>query len=230
MALACVAAELGASEHVVYIHYEEADAISTVERLKLLGVSDSLMMGHLRFVSPGRPVRSEWLQALLDPPPTLVVHDGVNEAMSLHGTEIKDVDGASVFRRNLIVPCLRVGAATLSCDHLPMVRDPARRDAYGSVHKGNTMDGARILLENTTPFGRRMRGVSYVYVTKDRPGHLRAQGQPTKTPGQDVYGHAGGRRLAVGRPRLRAGLLRPPRRRTDARRQSGRRAGRHRLK
>ena len=104
------------------------------------------------------------------------------------GADVKDVDGASAFRRRLVTPFLRAGAATIACDHLPMVRDAGRRDAYGSVHKGNTLDGARIALENTAPFGRRMRGVSYVYVTKDRPGQLRAHGRPTKLPGKTFIG------------------------------------------
>jgi hypothetical protein len=184
----CVAAELIAGNHAVYIHYEEADPTSTIERLQLLGVDAALIVARLRFAGPTRPVREGWLNALLDPAPTLVVHDGVNEAMALHGAEIKDAEGASAFRRRLILPCLRVGAATLACDHMPMMRDGGRRDAYGSVHKGNALDGARIMLENVAPFGRRMRGVSHVFVTKDRPGHLRAHGRPTKTPGKTVMG------------------------------------------
>lgn len=43
-------------------------------------------------------------------------------------------------------------------------------------------------MENTAPFGRHMRGVSYVFATKDRPGHLRANGRPTKTPGKTFIG------------------------------------------
>jgi hypothetical protein len=73
---------------------------------------------------------------------------GVNEAMALHTADSMAADGASTFRRRLIVPFLRAGAATIACDHVPMSRDPNRRDAYGSVHKGNTLDGARIALEN----------------------------------------------------------------------------------
>ena len=56
------------------------------------------------------------------------------------------------------------------------------------MHKGNALDGARIMLENTAPFGRHMRGVSYVFATKDRPGHLRAHGRPTRTPGKTFMG------------------------------------------
>lgn len=186
--LGCAAAELNAGNNVVYVHYEEPDATSTIEKLLLLGVDPAVIKARLRFVAPSRPVREEWLKALLDPAPRLVIHDGVNEAMALHGDEIKAVEGAAAFRRRLILPCLRAGAATLACDHLPMVRDGSRRDAYGSVHKGNALNGARIVLENAAPFGRRLRGVSYVFVTKDRPGHLRAHGRPTKTPGKTFLG------------------------------------------
>jgi hypothetical protein len=188
LALGCVAAELLAGYRVLYIHYEEPDATSTIERLRLLGVSDTVIDARLTFVAPMRPVHKEWLAELLAAAPSLVVHDGVNEAMSLHGNEIKDADGAATFRRNLIRPCVAIGAATLACDHMPLAADGSRRDAYGSVHKGNALDGARIMLENVEPFGRGMRGVSYVFVTKDRPGYLRAQGRPTKTPGKTFMG------------------------------------------
>ena len=63
-----------------------------------------------------------------------------------------------------------------------------RRDAYGTVGKGNGLDGARFILENFEPFGRGMRGASNVYVTKDRPGYLRENGLPTETPGKTRMG------------------------------------------
>ena len=181
-------AELTVGHRVVYIHYEEADPGSTIERLQLLGVSPLLIATLLRFVAPDKAPRVEWVQQLLVPAPTLVVHDGVNEAMAAMGAEIKDVDGAAEFRRRLVTPFLKVGAASVACDHLPMNAAPGRRDAYGSVHKGNALNGARIQLENTEPFGRNMRGVSHVYVTKDRPGYLRSNGRPEKTPGKTYMG------------------------------------------
>jgi hypothetical protein len=183
-----VAAELCAGHHVVYIHYEEGDPASTVERLRFLGVGDDLMSVRLRFVAPARPARDEWIAPLLDPPPTLVVHDGVNEAMSLHSADIMAADGAARFRRRLVVPFLRVGAATIACDHVPKDREARGRDAYGSVHKGNALDGARILLEMAAAFGRGLRGASHVFVTKDRPGQLRVHGRPTSVPGKTYIG------------------------------------------
>ena len=188
LALACVAAEIVNGNRVVYLHYEESDPGSTIERLRLLGVPPSTIVEHLHFVAPARPVRADWLDVLLDPAPVLVVHDGINEAMSLHGADIMAADGASTFRRRLIMPCLRAGAATLACDHLPKNIEGRGRDAYGSVHKGNAIDGARFVIENTRPFGRGLRGASHVFVTKDRPGQLRAQGKPSKLPGKTFFG------------------------------------------
>ncbi len=187
-ALACVAAELSLGHDVVYIHYEEGDPASTIERLRLLDVDPALIAARLRFIAPGKAARIEWVSALLDPAPALVVHDGVNEAMSLQGADIMAADGAATFRRRLVTPFLRAGAASIACDHFPKDRDGRGRDAYGSVHKGNALDGARIVLENTAPFGRRMRGASYVFVTKDRPGQLRAHGRPSKLPGKTFVG------------------------------------------
>ncbi|MGB3521940.1 MAG: hypothetical protein WBA50_10730 [Mycobacterium sp.] len=188
-ALTCAAAEMQAGNTVVYVHFEEADPGSTIERLRLLGVSDELIAAQLRFVGPSEQVRREWLGELLVPAPALVILDGVNEAMALHGAEIAAAEGASEFRRRLVVPCLRVGAATLACDHLPKSRDNRNgRDAFGSVHKGNAIDGARFILENTKSFGRGLCGVSHVYVTKDRPGHLRGRGTSTKVPGKTYFG------------------------------------------
>jgi Bifunctional DNA primase/polymerase, N-terminal len=187
-ALGCVRAELNRGHRVVYIHYEEPDETSTIERLLLLGVDKDVIRKQFKFYGPMRPVRKEWLQPLIDFKPSLVVHDGVNEAMTLHSNIIKDVEGASEFRRRLVMPFTRAGIATLGCDHLPLVKDGSRIAAFGTVHKGNALDGTRIMLENFKPFGRAKRGVSNVFVTKDRPGFLRAHGNATKTPGKTFMG------------------------------------------
>lgn len=187
-ALGCVVVELMLGNTVVYIHYEEPDETSTIERLLLLGVDKDVIRQQFRFIGPMRPVRKEWLQQLIDMQPSLVVHDGVNEAMSLQGNGIKDVEGASLFRRTLVLPFTRSGAATLACDHMPMIKDGSRVEAYGSVHKGNALDGTRIQLENSKPFGREKRGLSWMFVTKDRPGYLRQHGKPTETPGKTFMG------------------------------------------
>lgn len=187
-ALGCVAVELRMGRDVLYIHYEEGDPGSTIERLMLLGVPTGDIRNHLRFVAPGRPGRAGWLADLLEPAPALVIHDGVNEAMSLHGDDSMATDGAATFRRNLIKPCLAVGAATLACDHVTKSGDGRGRYAIGAAHKVAAIDGAAFMVENMEPFGRGMRGASSVFVTKDRPGQLRAQGKATGLPGKTFMG------------------------------------------
>ncbi len=177
LALGCVAAEMRGGGNVVYIHYEESTPTSTIERLHLLGIDSALIKDSLRFVAPHKPAEPKWIEALLEPAPTLVVHDGVNEAMSLIGADVVKVGGASAFRRELVTPFLRAGAASIACDHVSKDRESRGRDAYGSVHKGNALDGARILLDTAEPFGRGMRGVSHIFITKDRPGQLRIHGK-----------------------------------------------------
>ncbi len=146
LALLSVIAELTRGHWVVYIHYEEGDPGSTIERLLLLGADPAAITERLRFVAPSKPVQADWVDALLDPAPTLVIHDGINEAMALIGADIMAIDGAANFKRRLVTPFLRAGAASIACDHFPKDRDGRGRDAYGSVHKGNALDGARIVL------------------------------------------------------------------------------------
>jgi hypothetical protein len=188
LALGCAAAELTKGERVVYVHFEEADPADTLERLQELGIPDSMILERFAFVGPNEPVDKFALAALLVPAPSLVVLDGVNEAMSMHGQGIRDEDGVAAFRRLLVKPCTATGAATLACDHVVKDREKRGRDPLGSIHKGNGLTGALILLENAAPFGRGERGCSHVFVTKDRPGHLRRHGQPGKLPGKTYMG------------------------------------------
>lgn len=186
---ASIAAELHAGHHVVYVHFEEADPTDTVGRLLTLGVPAHTIAERFHFVAPSEQVRPDYLAALLDPPPSLVVLDGVNEAMSLHGLGVREEDGAAAYRRRLVRPCTDTGAAVLSADHVVKDRERRGREPLGSVHKGNGITGALILLENAEPFGRGRKGCSHVFITKDRPGYLRRHGSPDrKTPGKTHLG------------------------------------------
>ncbi|MEU5939396.1 DnaB-like helicase N-terminal domain-containing protein [Micromonospora sp. NPDC047548] len=188
-ALASVAAELDQGHTVVYVHFEEADPSDTIERLQALGVHDDDIAGRFRFVAPARAVTETQMARLIaDPAPSLVILDGVNEGMAMHAAGIRDEDGVALFRRLLITPFIRSGCAVLTCDHVVKDRENRGRYALGSIHKGNALSGALILLENADPFGRGARGRSHVYVTKDRPGHLRRHGRGTKTSGKTFMG------------------------------------------
>lgn len=182
LALACAAAELKAGNRVVYVHFEESSPAETIERLRLLLVPTDRLREDFVFIGPERRVGPGVIAGLVaDRAPTLVVLDGQNEAMALHGQGIREEDGAADFRRLLVKPFARCGAAVVTLDHV--VKDPDRNGqgyALGSVHKGNGLNGALILVENVDPFGKGRNGSSQVYVTKDRPGELRRLGRPTR--------------------------------------------------
>ncbi|MGH8774816.1 MAG: AAA family ATPase [Jiangellaceae bacterium] len=188
LALACVKAEIVAGNRVVYVHFEEADPGDTIERLRALDVRDDEIAARFTFVGPNEPVDPWALAALLDPPPSLVVLDGINEAMSLHRYNPREEDGVALFRARLVKPCTAVGAAVLSADHVVKDRERRDRTPIGSVHKGNGLTGSLLYLDNVAPFGRGERGCSHVYVTKDRPGYLRRHGRPGRTPGRTYMG------------------------------------------
>jgi hypothetical protein len=190
LCLACVLAVLLAGGLVVYVHFEEADPAGTVERLLALGGTRirEIIRERFLFIGPDTPITEHTRGRFMQREPAFVVLDGVNEAMALHGQAIYDPDGAAAFRRDLVKPFTRIGAAVLSADHVRKDRDLRGRDAFGSVHKGNALDGCRIELETVHPFGRGMRGKSKLYITKDRPGHHRRHGQPTKLAGKTYMG------------------------------------------
>jgi hypothetical protein len=179
-------AEITAGNHVVYVHFEEANPSDIIGRLLSLGTDEDNILALFHFVGPDIPVTADRMDRLCSYRPTLAILDGVNEAMSLHAMAIREEDGAAAFRRRLIKPFTAAGAAVLSCDHVIKDRESRGRYALGSIHKGNAIDGALLMLENAEPFGRGQRGRSHVYVTKDRPGFLRQHGRATGTPGKTL--------------------------------------------
>jgi len=80
------------------------------------------------------------------------------------------------FQGVLLNPIAARGPAVLSIDH-PVKSDPQSRHASGAGHKLRGLSGASYVLVNQEPFGRGRRGLSKVYVAKDRHGHVRTQGQ-----------------------------------------------------
>ena len=139
-AIACVVAELTKGNRVIYVHFEEADPADTIERLQALRVPDQ-GSSTVHFRRPNEPVDQAALAVLLDPAPTLVVLDGVNEAMYLHGWSVNDTDGAAAYRRHLVRPCTPVGAAVLSADHVVKDQDKRGRNALGASTRETASPG-----------------------------------------------------------------------------------------
>jgi hypothetical protein len=91
--------------------------------------------------------------------------------------EIGENDDAPLWRLALIKPALRIGAATLSTDHVVKNREARNGYAIGGQHKKAGLTGVLFELVNIKPFGKGMLGHSKLIVHKDRNGDLRQHGR-----------------------------------------------------
>lgn len=180
LALHAVERELVAGKCAVYLDFED-DEGGTVSRLLAMGCPRELIRDRFAYIGPEDPMdlvaRDDLDQALADLKPTLVIIDGITEAMSLHGLELKDNTDVARFGRMLPRHIARQGPAVTSLDHVTKDRESRNGHAIGGIHKLNGINGAMYLLENKSPFGIGLTGRSRLLIRKDRPGQLRRNGQ-----------------------------------------------------
>ncbi|HZN71244.1 MAG TPA: AAA family ATPase [Micromonosporaceae bacterium] len=176
-ALIAVRDELAAGKAALYLDFED-DEGGVVGRLMALGALVEHIRDRFAYIRPEDPLtvpgnRDDLAEALGDLRPTLVVQDGVTEAMTLHGLELKDNSDVARFGRLLPRWIAGQGPASVALDHVTKSAEGRGRYALGGVHKLNGINGAAYVLENRVPFGVGRTGKSTVYVAKDRPGQLR---------------------------------------------------------
>jgi len=179
LALAAAAAELDAGHAVVYLDFED-DEGGIAGRLLTMGVSAEVILGRFAYIRPEHPIGGiggvDLAEALGDLRPTLAILDGVTEAMSLHGLELKDNTDVARFGQLLPRRITTAGAAAVLLDHVVKDREARGGYAIGGVHKLNGLNGAMYLMENRDPFGIGRTGRSRLLIRKDRPGSLRRYG------------------------------------------------------
>lgn len=175
-ALTACATELSRGNAVVYLDFED-DEGGVVGRLLAIGAHPNAVRQRFAYIRPEGPMRpvdrADLDEALGDLRPTLSVLDGVTEALSLHGLELKDNGEIAAFGRKLIRPITETGAAHVSLDHVTKDAEGRGRYAIGAQHKLAGLNGAAYVLENREAFGIGRTGRSGIFVAKDRPGQLR---------------------------------------------------------
>ena len=181
-ALAAACHELDAGQGVVYLDFED-DEGGVVGRLLTLGADPAAIRARFAYLRPEDSIealgnREDLTQVLGDLRPTLAVLDGVTEAMSLHGLEMKDNTDVARFGQMLPRWLSDRGPAAVALDHVTKDREQRGKYAIGGVHKLNGLNGAAYLLENRHPFGIGVTGRSTVRIAKDRPGQLRRHALP----------------------------------------------------
>lgn len=166
---------------VVYIDFEDSmDGI--MERLLLLVSDEDLIADHFEYICPEEMLDGGNALADSAKTATLVVVDGVTEAMTLVPLDASSNDWNARFAEfngKLVVPFTRNGAAVAVADHPPKDDGKSKtpkRFASGAGHKIRGLSGASYVVVNREEFGRGLRGRSEVYVAKDRPAYVRQYG------------------------------------------------------
>jgi len=172
--IAC-AEVLKSYEKVVYIDFE-SDPLDIANRLKILGVTKPEAMAYFKYIRPERRNLLDdpaWLSLLEEGNATLIIIDGVTEALTMWEKQTKENDDITQWMREFPRALAKSGAAVVLVDHITKNAETRGRFAIGGQAKLATIDGAAYLIEplrNLAPGGA---GALTVRVTKDRPGSVR---------------------------------------------------------
>jgi len=176
LAQIATAEQLKAFKKVIYIDFE-SDASDLVFRLQALGVTQAEILQFFIYIRPDAARDHSdpyWLSILAPNSASLVVIDGVTEALTMWGGETKDNDAITKWMR-LFPRAIAQGsnAAVVQIDHVTKNTETRGRFAIGGQAKLATIDGAAYLVEPLEVLAPGRVGTLTVRVTKDRPGYVR---------------------------------------------------------
>ncbi|MFF5004107.1 hypothetical protein ACFY3G_14830 [Streptomyces phaeochromogenes] len=181
VALISCLVEINRGNHVFYLDFEDSEE-GVIGRLLLIGGIPEVIAERFHYVRPGGAPSPMLLKAFVSRvrefEATLVVVDGVTEAMTMMGLELKENTDIAKFGRMLLRPLADTGAAVVPLDHVVKSSESRGRYSLGGVHKLNAVDGVQYMLEAVRPFGINTEGRSRLRVAKDRPAQVRKNALP----------------------------------------------------
>lgn len=172
-------------EHVFYIDYEDT-AHGIVGRLRAMGVPGNLILALFHYIQPDARLDTtarHLIRRLAEEhPPSLVILDGVSEAMTKEGLEINDNGNVVEFYDRLprwlkTLPAeTGDGPSVILIDHVKKRQSDdvgGDRSGIGGQHKLAGLDGCQFILRTVLAFSPGHPGMSRMFVTKDRHGLVR---------------------------------------------------------
>jgi len=181
VALICCLVEINRHNHTFYLDFEDSEE-GTVGRLLLLGAVPEDIRTYFHYIRPATAPTIATVKALArrisSLGASLAILDGVTEAMTMMGLELKENTEIAKFGRTFLRPLADTGAAVVSLDHVVKSTESRGRYALGGVHKLNAVDGVQYMLEAVHPFGVNSEGRSRLRVAKDRPAQVRRHALP----------------------------------------------------
>lgn len=187
-ALLAAAQEINAGNPVLWIDFEDDDR-GIVARLLALGATPTTINTLFTYVRPEEPLRAhdgritaggtDFATTITLRAWTLIVIDGVTEAMVTEGLDINSNADVATWNRLLPKRCASTGAAVVMVDHVTKSSETRGRYALGAQHKLAGLTGAQYVFDTERPFSRAshdpITGIVRITVTKDRPGHVRSR-------------------------------------------------------
>jgi hypothetical protein len=175
IALKACSEEIAAGRHVLYVDFE-AGAPDVKGRLLSLGLTHGQIAGQFHYVRPEDRMGTtgqEHLRFTLEAfEPSLVIVDGVAEALSLERYKENDAQDIAAFRNGLSRLCANTGAVVVEIDHVGRATPSRGLDARGSGAKRGGVQGAAYVSSVQKPFMRGVSGVGRLVVAKDRHGFV----------------------------------------------------------
>lgn len=172
MTLLAAYQQMRAKENVMFIDFEDSP-IRVVKRLVDMGITRDEIIKYFAYIQPegvfGDEQRTEF-DALGIAEYSLVVMDGVTEAMSLHGLDGRQENDIATFYDRMPKWIASRGPAVVLIDHVPKSKDNRGGYAIGSQHKKAGITGASYTVENKEPMGKGRHGKSYITLAKDKLG------------------------------------------------------------
>lgn len=183
IALLACAQELALGHHVGYLDFEDT-AESILGRLLALSVDREHLAKQFTYVRPAEALdlgAAHHLERLVaDRHFTLVIVDGVTEAMSLEGFDLLDNKDVATWLARLPRRIADLGPAVVMIDHVTKSKEGRDRYAIGAQHKLAGIDGAAFTVDPIHPLAHLaenavepVTGVSRITISKDRPGAVR---------------------------------------------------------
>jgi hypothetical protein len=158
----------------------------TLGRLKALGLTDQQIRDHVAYIGPDEPITSPLHPAgrdlhehLTHWQPTVIVLDGVNAAMTLHGLDLISNKDATIFAQHVLKPLTTTGAAVIYVDHTPKDKDNNSAGGIGAQAKRAMTTGCAIRVHVNKQFGKGQNGTLTLNVDKDRQGDVRGASKPS---------------------------------------------------
>jgi hypothetical protein len=170
--LACLQ-EITEAHPVAYLDFEDRAARVT-SRLLEAGGHPAQIEAHFRYLRPETALTAGTVAHLVAAVQgcSLVVIDGITEAMGMHGLSLLDNEDVARFIALLPRRIANLGPAVLQIDHVVKNSEARGRWAIGGQHKLAAIDGCAFKAEIVEKFGRGKRGQTRIVLDKDREGHV----------------------------------------------------------